>query len=160
MNSYRILHFGLAAAALLFAASCAKKDAEGPKADGSLDRTVLPIHEPAPVAISELDARNAKALYAERRIPGAVFFDIDEIADTDSDLPHMLPAPEKFAARMRKLGVGDGARIVVYDNHGLFSAPRVWWSFRAMGHEDVVVLDGGEDPDTFIRRKGAEGDET
>lgn len=89
------------------------------------------------------DARKAKALYAERRIPGAVFFDIDEIADTDSPLPHMLPTPEKFAARMRKLGVGDGARIVVYDNQGLFSAPRVWWSFRAMGHEDVVVLDGG-----------------
>lgn len=89
------------------------------------------------------DPRNAKALYAERRIPGAVFFDIDEIADTDSDLPHMLPRPEKFASRMRKLGVGDGARIVVYDNQGIFTAPRVWWTFRVMGHEDVAVLDGG-----------------
>jgi thiosulfate/3-mercaptopyruvate sulfurtransferase len=87
--------------------------------------------------------RDAKALFAERRIPGAIFFDIDEIADTDSPLPHMLPSPEKFASRMRKLGIGDGARIVVYDNQGLFSAPRVWWTFRAMGHEDVVVLDGG-----------------
>lgn len=87
--------------------------------------------------------RDAKALYAERRIPGAVFFDIDEIADTTSNLPHMLPAPEKFASRMKKLGIGDGARVVVYDNQGLFSAARVWWTFRVMGHEDVAVLDGG-----------------
>ena len=89
------------------------------------------------------DERNAKTLYEERRIPGAVFFDIDEIADTDSHLPHMLPSPEKFASRMRKLGIGDGARVVVYDNQGLFSAARVWWMFRVMGHEDVSVLDGG-----------------
>jgi thiosulfate/3-mercaptopyruvate sulfurtransferase len=89
------------------------------------------------------DERNARALFAERRIPGAVFFDIDEIADTDSSLPHMLPTPEKFASRMRTLGIGDGSRVVIYDNHGLFSAPRVWWMFRVMGHEDVVALDGG-----------------
>jgi thiosulfate/3-mercaptopyruvate sulfurtransferase len=89
------------------------------------------------------DPRNAKALYAERRIPGAIFFDIDEISDTASPLPHMLPAPEKFASRMKQAGVGDGTRVVVYDNHGLFSAARVWWTFRVMGHEDVVVLDGG-----------------
>lgn len=89
------------------------------------------------------DPRDAKALFAERRIPGAVFFDIDEIADTGSPLPHMLPSPEKFASRMRRLGVGDGAQVVVYDSQGLFSAARVWWTFRAMGHEDVVVLDGG-----------------
>lgn len=89
------------------------------------------------------EERDPKALYAERRIPGAIFFDIDEIADTDSALPHMLPPPEKFASRMRKRGIGDGARVVVYDNHGLFSAARVWWTFRVMGHEDVVVLDGG-----------------
>ncbi|MGE0045837.1 MAG: 3-mercaptopyruvate sulfurtransferase [Hyphomonadaceae bacterium] len=89
------------------------------------------------------DPRNARALFEERRIPGAVFFDIDEIADKGSDLPHMLPSPEKFASRMRKLGIGDGARVVVYDSSGLFSAARVWWTFRVMGHEDVVVLDGG-----------------
>jgi thiosulfate/3-mercaptopyruvate sulfurtransferase len=87
--------------------------------------------------------QDAKALYAERRIPGAVFFDIDEIADTDTDLPHMLPSPEKFASRVKKLGIGDGARVVVYDNHGIFSSARVWWTFRVMGHEDVAVLDGG-----------------
>ena len=89
------------------------------------------------------DPRDAKALYAERRIPGAIFFDIDEIADTSSDLPHMLPSPEKFASRMKKAGVGDGARVVIYDNHGLMSAARVWWTFRVFGHEDVAVLDGG-----------------
>lgn len=89
------------------------------------------------------DPRDAKALFAERRIPGAQFFDIDDIADTTSELPHMLPTPEKFASRMRKLGVGDGACVVVYDNHSLFSAARVWWTFRVMGHDDVVVLDGG-----------------
>lgn len=89
------------------------------------------------------DARDAKALFAERRIPGAVFFPIDEIADTDTDLPHMLPSPEKFSSRMRKMGIGDGNRVVVYDSQGLFSAARVWWTFRVMGHEDVVVLDGG-----------------
>ncbi len=76
-------------------------------------------------------------------IPGAVFFDIDEIADETSDLPHMIPSPTKFASRVRKLGLGDGSRIVVYDSTGILPAARVWWHFRAMGHEDVVVLDGG-----------------
>ena len=89
------------------------------------------------------EERDARAEYALAHIPGAVFFDIDEIADETSDLPHMLPSPVKFASRVRKLGLGDGARIVVYDQHGLRSAARVWWTFRAMGHEDVVVLDGG-----------------
>lgn len=89
------------------------------------------------------DGRDPRLAHTEARIPGSVFFDIDEIADTTSDLPHMLPAPEKFASRMRKLGVGDGNRIVVYDQLGLFSAARVWWTFRVMGHDDVVVLDGG-----------------
>lgn len=87
--------------------------------------------------------RDARAEYNERHIPGAVFFDIDEIADTSSDLPHMLPAPEKFTSRVRKLGLGDGVRVVVYDTHGLMSAARVWWMFRVFGHRDVAVLDGG-----------------
>jgi thiosulfate/3-mercaptopyruvate sulfurtransferase len=87
--------------------------------------------------------RDARAEYRAQHIPGAVFFDIDEICDTDSPLPHMLPHPVKFSSRMRKLGLGDGSRFVVYDSTGLFSAPRVWWMLRAMGHEDVVVLDGG-----------------
>lgn len=87
--------------------------------------------------------RDPKAEYAEAHIPGAVFFDIDSISDTASPYPHMLPEPEKFASRVKKLGLGDGNRIVVYDGVGLFSAARVWWMFRAMGHEDVSVLDGG-----------------
>ncbi len=87
--------------------------------------------------------RNGRAEYEEAHIPGAVFFDIDEITDTETDLPHMLPRPEKFASKVRRLGIGDGQKIVVYDQLGLFSAARVWWMFRVMGHRDVVVLDGG-----------------
>jgi len=89
------------------------------------------------------DNRDAAAEYQAAHIPGAVFFDIDEIADLESPLPHMLPHPVKFSARMRKLGLGDGGRFIVYDSSGLFSAPRVWWMMRAMGHDDVAVLDGG-----------------
>lgn len=87
--------------------------------------------------------RDARAEHAERRIPDAVFFDIDEISDAESALPHMLPSPAVFAAHARRLGVNNGSEIVVYDAHGLFSAARVWWSFRAMGHSAVRVLDGG-----------------
>jgi thiosulfate/3-mercaptopyruvate sulfurtransferase len=87
--------------------------------------------------------RNAKAEYEKEHIPGAVFFDIDEICDLESPYPHMLPSPEKFSSRVRAMGLGDGNRVVVYDGAGLFSAARVWWMFRVMGHDDVVVLDGG-----------------
>ncbi len=87
--------------------------------------------------------RDPKSEFRDEHIEGAVFFDIDEICDTKSPLPHMAPSPEKFAARVRKLGLGDGNRIVIYDTSGLFSAARVWWLFRLMGHEDVAVLDGG-----------------
>ena len=84
-----------------------------------------------------------RAEYEAHHIPGAVFFDIDEIADADSPLPHMRPSAEKFSSRVRKLGLGDGVRIVVYDQRGIWSAPRVWWTFRVFGHDDVAVLDGG-----------------
>ena len=87
--------------------------------------------------------RNAHEEYLAEHIPGAIFFDIDEIADTKSGLPHMLPPPEKFSSRMRSMGIGDGSRIVVYDSSGLFSAARVWWTFRVMGVDDVSVLNGG-----------------
>ncbi len=89
------------------------------------------------------EGRNAHAEYLAEHIPGALFFDIDEIADTKSALPHMLPPPEKFSSRMRSMGIGDGSRIVVYDSAGLFSAARVWWTFRVMGVQDVSVLNGG-----------------
>jgi thiosulfate/3-mercaptopyruvate sulfurtransferase len=87
--------------------------------------------------------RDARAEYEAGHIPGARFFDIDEISDHRSDLPHMAPPVEKFMSRMRAMGVGDGHQIVVYDGMGLFSAARVWWLFRLMGKTDVAVLDGG-----------------
>jgi thiosulfate/3-mercaptopyruvate sulfurtransferase len=87
--------------------------------------------------------RDARAEYAQRHIPGAVFFDIDEITDHSSPLPHMLPDPSEFAVHARRLGVEPNSRVVVYDSAGLFSAPRAWWSFRAMGCQNAFVLDGG-----------------
>jgi thiosulfate/3-mercaptopyruvate sulfurtransferase len=76
-------------------------------------------------------------------IPGAVFFDIDGISDHATDLPHMMPSPGEFCKAVGALGIGDGETVVVYDGSGIFSAPRVWWSLKAMGHDDVKVLDGG-----------------
>jgi thiosulfate/3-mercaptopyruvate sulfurtransferase len=87
--------------------------------------------------------RDARAEYRTAHIPGAQFFDIDDIADSQSELPHMAPPVEKFVARMRAMGIGDGHRVIVYDSHGLFSAARVWWMFRLFGKKDVAVLDGG-----------------
>ena len=87
--------------------------------------------------------RDPKAEFAAGHIPGARFFDIDEIADNRSQLPHMAPPVEKFMSRLRAMGVGDGHQVVVYDGVGIFSAARVWWLFRLMGKTDVAVLDGG-----------------
>ncbi len=87
--------------------------------------------------------RDAKAEYAAAHIPNARFFDIDEISDHRSQLPHTVPPVEKFMSRMRALGVGDGHQVVVYDGAGLFSAARVWWMFRLMGQQNIAVLDGG-----------------
>ncbi|GLQ08409.1 thiosulfate sulfurtransferase [Devosia yakushimensis] len=88
-------------------------------------------------------ARNAQAEYLSGHIPGAVFFDIDGIADTSSPLPHMLPSPADFAHMVGALGISDQSTIVVYDELGLFSAPRVWWTFRTMGARNVYILAGG-----------------
>jgi thiosulfate/3-mercaptopyruvate sulfurtransferase len=95
--------------------------------------------------------RDSKAEFLAEHIPGALFFDIDDVSDETSDLPHMLPSTVKFASRMKKMGVGDGMRIVVYDTVGVHSAARVWWTFRTMGHTDVAVLNGG------LRKWKAEG---
>lgn len=89
------------------------------------------------------EARNARAEYEAAHIPGARFFDIDDISDQRSELPHMAPPVEKFMSRLRQMGVGDGHQVVVYDAHGLFSAARVWWMFRLMGQDNIAVLDGG-----------------
>ncbi|MCA0870841.1 3-mercaptopyruvate sulfurtransferase [Seohaeicola saemankumensis] len=87
--------------------------------------------------------RDARAEYDAAHIPGARFFDIDDISDQRSDLPHMAPPAEKFMSRLRAMGVGDGHQVVVYDGSGLSSAARVWWMFRLMGQTNVAVLDGG-----------------
>jgi len=87
--------------------------------------------------------RDARAEFAQGHIPGAVFFDIDVIADPTTTLPHMLPTAEAFAAAVGDLGVGSGDRVVVYDTRGVVSAARVWWTFRVFGHDSVAVLDGG-----------------
>lgn len=87
--------------------------------------------------------RNAREEYKGAHIPGAYFFDIDAISDKSNPLPHMLPSPVQFSSMMRKMGIGDGTRVIAYDSEGLYSAARVWWMFRTMGHEDVAVLNGG-----------------
>jgi len=88
-------------------------------------------------------ARNAHNEYREAHIPGAVFFDIDEICDLDNPLPHMLPSAEKMSSRMQKLGIGDGNRVIVYDNSDLRSAARAWFILKTFGLWDVAILDGG-----------------
>lgn len=81
--------------------------------------------------------------YQKQHLEGAVFFDVDAIADTSSPLPHMLPTATRFSAMVRRLGLGDGVRIVLYDANKFLASARAWWMFRLMGHQDVVVLDGG-----------------
>ena len=89
--------------------------------------------------------RDGMAEFAEARIPGAVFFNIDTIADTSSGLPHMLPAPEVFGKAMGELGISETDEIVVYDGPGMFSAARAWWTLRVMGAANVRILEGGFD---------------
>ncbi|MGO4571092.1 3-mercaptopyruvate sulfurtransferase [Microvirga sp. 2TAF3] len=87
--------------------------------------------------------RDPEAEYLAGHIPGAIRFNIDTVRDTSSPLPHMLPSPEDFAAQVGAMGIGDGTKIIVYDGAGLFSAPRVWWTFRVFGASDVSILEGG-----------------
>lgn len=87
--------------------------------------------------------RDARVEHEREHIPGAVFFDIDRIADPESDLPHMLPSADSFARTVESLGVGSDDHVVAYDGYGLMSAARPWWMFRIFGHDRVSVLDGG-----------------
>jgi thiosulfate/3-mercaptopyruvate sulfurtransferase len=87
--------------------------------------------------------QDAAANFAAAHIPGARFFDVDKVADLTSGLPHMLPQPEAFAAAVSAMGIGDETQVIVYDQRGIFSAPRLWWMFRVFGHDKVQVLDGG-----------------
>jgi thiosulfate/3-mercaptopyruvate sulfurtransferase len=100
-----------------------------------MDATLPPVGVVPPV--------DTRARYVARHIPGAVFFDIDELSDHATSLPHMLPAEEAFAQSMGALGVSDDATIVVYEQEGVFSAPRAWWMLRTFGARDVRVLDAG-----------------
>jgi thiosulfate/3-mercaptopyruvate sulfurtransferase len=87
--------------------------------------------------------RDGKAEYLARHIPGAVHFDIEDVSDHASSLPHMMPPTEQFARQMSELGIGDRMTIIVYDGAGLFAGPRVWWMLRVFGAQDVRILDGG-----------------
>lgn len=87
--------------------------------------------------------RNARAEFEKCHIPKAVFVDIDLLSDPDHPAPHMLPDAVMVSSRLRKLGIGDGHRIVVYDNNMSMASTRIWWMLRHFGHEDVFVLDGG-----------------
>ena len=87
--------------------------------------------------------RNARAEYAAAHIPGALYFDIDEIADKSTPLAHMLPNAAQFGEQVGRLGIGNATRVIAYDSEGLYSAGRVWWMFRAMGHDTIAVLNGG-----------------
>ena len=100
-----------------------------------LDATLPPVGVIPPV--------DTRARYEERHIPGAVFFDIDELSDKNTSLPHMLPSAETFAAAMSRLGISDTMTLVIYEQVGVYSAPRAWWMLRVFGAKDVRLLDGG-----------------
>src|SRR5690606_24575412 len=85
--------------------------------------------------------KSGRTEFEARHIPGAELFDIDDISDDGMDLPHMMPSAEKFSSRVRQLGIGDGVKVVVYDQFGLMSAARAWWMLRVFGHPNVAVLD-------------------
>jgi thiosulfate/3-mercaptopyruvate sulfurtransferase len=87
--------------------------------------------------------RDAHEEFLAKHIPGAVLVDIEEVCDTSSDLPHMLPSAEAFGAMMSERGISNDHKVVVYDSQGVRTSPRIWWMFRVFGHDDVVVLDGG-----------------
>jgi len=100
-----------------------------------LDATLPPVGVVPPV--------DTHARYLAEHIPGAVFFDIEELSEHSTPLPHMMPQPETFSRDMSSLGVGDSMTIVVYEQEGVFSAPRVWWMLRTFGAKQVYLLDGG-----------------
>lgn len=89
------------------------------------------------------ELQDAQENFSAAHLPGAQFFDLDQIADTSAGLPHMLPTPDIFAKAVANMGISDETTVVIYDQRGIFSAPRVWWMFRVFGHDKVQVLDGG-----------------
>jgi thiosulfate/3-mercaptopyruvate sulfurtransferase len=99
------------------------------------DATLPPVGVTPPI--------DTRARYLAKHIPGAIFFDIDELSDHGTPLPHMLPSPENFSRSMSALGVSDKSTIVVYEEDAVFSAPRAWWTLRTFGAQNVYILDGG-----------------
>ena len=100
-----------------------------------LDATLPPLGVTPPV--------DTRARYHAVHIPGAVFFDIEELSDRPNPLPHMLPLPEVFSRNVSALGIGDQMDIIIYEQEGVFSGPRAWWTFRTFGAQNVHILDGG-----------------
>ena len=100
-----------------------------------LDATLPPVGVTPPV--------DTRARYLAKHIPGAVFFDIEELSDRSSPLPHMLPAPDAFSRSMSALGISDSMAIVIYEQEGVFSGPRAWWTLKTFGARNVYLLDGG-----------------
>ena len=100
-----------------------------------LDATLPPVGVTPPI--------DTHSRYLDKHIPSALFFDIEELSDHATPLPHMLPTPEDFSRSMSALGVGDNMTIVVYEQEGVFSAPRAWWTLRTFGAQHVHILDGG-----------------
>jgi thiosulfate/3-mercaptopyruvate sulfurtransferase len=100
-----------------------------------LDATLPPVGVTPPI--------DTRASYLDKHIPGALFFDIEELSDHTTPLPHMLPTPEAFSRSMSALGLSDNSTIIVYEQEGVFSAPRAWWMLRTLGAQHVYLLDGG-----------------
>ena len=100
-----------------------------------LDATLPPVGVTPPV--------DTRARYLAKHIPGAIFFDIEDLSDHSTSLPHMLPAPEVFSRSMSALGIGDDMDIIIYEQEGVFSAPRAWWMLKTFGAQNVYLLDGG-----------------
>jgi thiosulfate/3-mercaptopyruvate sulfurtransferase len=100
-----------------------------------LDATLPPVGVTPPV--------DTRARYLAKHIPGAIFFDIEELSDRSTPLPHMLPPPDVFSRSLSALGIGDQMEIIIYEQEGLFSGPRAWWTLRTFGAQNVYLLDGG-----------------
>ncbi|RZU42035.1 3-mercaptopyruvate sulfurtransferase [Edaphobacter modestus] len=110
---------------------------------GRLDDPQVVVLDATLPPVGVVPAVDTRGRYLEAHIPGAVFFDIDELSDHSTPLPHMLPNEEEFSRKMAEMGVGDGMTLVVYEQAGVFSAPRAWWMLRGFGVREVYVLDGG-----------------
>ena len=104
------------------------------------DPNVVAVYSSYYLPAQEIDGH---AEYRSGHVPGAVLFDVEAISDHSTDLPHMLPGPTQFGEAVGALGIGGGDTLVVYDSLGLFSAARVWWTFRLFGAKSVYILDGG-----------------